>query len=774
MDTVIIQPPLVQLNTPYPAGAYLSAFFRRTYAERHISGSVVWYDLSEALFHTVFCKEGLRQLFEASGDNALALAADAERRGDDNTAFQLRRYVSESGSWCGWIDRITAIVCSCSEFSGHEFVHEFVRSAHVPRGMRTEQYLSGLDRGPTADNAEVLASLALADLADYITAAYDKNFELVRYAESIAVSTGDFGSVERALRSPVLTAFYAPLLEKTLADVKEPALFCISVPFPGTLAAALFTAQYIKLRCSADAVVALGGGYVNTELRNVHETRLFRYVDFISYDRGYGSFLALLDAAGDKTVKDALDGRVFYKVRYMYGGKISNPSGMDADTFYCGEHADQSSDNHDSEILKYVHAENELTKELVPDYSDIDFSRYPHLADTANPMQRIWNDGAWMKVYLAYGCYWHRCAFCDTTLEYVRGYQMTDIERLYKGLREQARKTGVYGLHFVDEACPPSALQRFALLNCRKDSSPRFTYWGNIRFEKTFTRDLADLLSYGGMTGVSAGIEIATGSGLTAVNKGTDMKHIVGACCAFKEAGILVHSYMIYGYWNQSGQDLVDSMETLRQLFAADLIDSAFWHKFTLTRHSTVYREWEKGMHPDLHPLSGREDAFAENDVRFQGERKSERYSAALNASLESWMNGEKITDPVNSWFTFRMPEPSVKKNFINSLIAEYEKERDKSFADMNGGRFVWLGGKPVVLDSAGGKSQLCWSYTGDLLYADVDTSEAQRIADTLYGTRPEAAGQSAEAGIECAELAGIVGRKLFTELRGRGLCRLL
>lgn len=774
MNTVIIQPPLVQLNTPYPAGAYLSAFFRRIYKERNISGSVVWYDLSEALFHKIFCREGLELLFTASGDDALRLASDAERSGDDNTAFQLRRYVSGSILWCEWIDRIIAVVCEGAEFSGHEFVHEFVRSAHAPRGMRMEQYLSALNREPSADDAEVLASLALADLADYITAVYDGNFELVRYAESIAAGTDDFGSVERALDSPVLTAFYAPLLDTMTADVNGPVLFCISVPFPGTLAAALFTARYVKHRYGADAVVGLGGGYVNTELRNVHETGLFNYVDFISYDRGYGSFLALLDAAGNTPVKDVLDGRVFYKVRYMYGGKISNPSGMGADTFCCGLRSDSPSGGQDDDILKYMHAENDLTKELVPDYSDIDFSRYPHLADTANPMQRIWNDGTWMKVYLAYGCYWHRCAFCDTTLEYVRGYLMTDIGRLYEGLRGQARKTGVYGLHFVDEACPPSALQQFALLNCRNDSSPRFTYWGNIRFEKTFSRDLADLLSYGGMTGVSAGIEIATGRGLAAVNKGTDMKHIVGACCAFKEAGILVHSYMIYGFWNQSEQDLVDSMETLRQLFAAGLIDSAFWHKFTLTRHSTVYREWENGMHPDLHPLPGREDAFAENDVRFQGERKSGRYSAALDASLESWMNGEKITDQVNGWFAFRMPEPSVKKNFIDSLIAEYEKERDRSFADMNGGRFVWLGGRPVVLDSAGGRSRLCWSYMGDLLYADVEKSAARKIADMLCSGRPEAAVQSAGTGIECAELAGALGRKLFTELRGRGLCRLL
>lgn len=739
MNIVIIQPPLVQLNTPYPAGAYLSSFFRRISSERGISGSVIWHDLSEELFHEIFCREGLTRLFELSSGNALAMARKAERDGDDNTAFQLRRYVSEQDAWCIWIERIIDIACGSK--GGHEYVHEFIRSAFVPRGSRMEQYLASIGREPAADDAEVLASLALADLADYITAAFDHHFALIRYAESIACSTSDFADVEHALDSPVLTQFYRPLLERKISKCESGTLFCISVPFPGTFASAVYTARFIRERYGSNAVIGLGGGYVNTELRSLNEKKLFRYFDFISYDRGYGSFLSLFDG------KMKFDGTVYYKVRYLYDGLI-----IGSDACAGGDET-------------YIRAEDELTRTLVPDYSDIDFSRYPHLADTSNPMQRIWSDGTWMKVYLAYGCYWHRCEFCDTTLEYVNRYCMTDVRRLFDGLRCQAQKTGVYGLHFVDEACPPAALEKFALINC--GGTKRFTFWGNIRFEKSFTRDLADLLSYGGMTGVSAGIEIATGGGLDAVNKGTTMENIVAACCAFKEAGILVHSYMIYGFWNQSEQDVIDSMETLRQLFAAGLLDSAFWHKFTLTRHSTVYREWEEGKHPDLVPLPGRQDAFAENDVRFEGEKKSARYGEALNASLESWMNGEEIDKSVTSWFAYAMPEPSVKKDYIASLIAVYEKKRDSSFNNDDGsGSYVWLGGKPAVLESSDGK-QLCWTYMGELVYADVKADKAQSCAEILYAARPGIAVSDGETMIQ------VLGRKLFKELRGKGLCRL-
>jgi radical SAM superfamily enzyme YgiQ (UPF0313 family) len=233
-----------------------------------------------------------------------------------------------------------------------------------------------------------------------------------------------------------------------------------------------------------------------------------------------------------------------------------------------------------------------LTRKIVPDYQDIDLSRYPRLADDQNPMHRLWSDGAWIKAYLAHGCYWHRCAFCDVTLAYIKGFCMVDTENLYHGLYIQAEQQGVYGIHFVDEAAPPRSLRDFALLNCRgriPESHRRsLSFWGNIRFEKNFSRDIADFLAYGGLLGVSGGIEIATGDGLQSVCKGTDIMSLVHACAAFKEAGILVHAYMIYGYWDETPQTLIDSMETLRQLFAEGLLDSAFWHKFVLTRHSRL------------------------------------------------------------------------------------------------------------------------------------------------------------------------------------------
>lgn len=781
LNTLIIQPPLVQLNTPYPSGAYLLDFFNSLYEEKNVKGRVEWFDLSNSFFHKIFCKHGIAHIFNSTFEKALKLSSQYESQGDDNTAFHLRRFISQKEFWINWIDEIIAIVCSSnSKISGREFAHEFIRSAHVPRGMRVENFLSNLNRDVSTDDAQILSSLALADLADYITLVYDQNFALIRYAEHLATSTAEFSETIEGLKAPSLNDFYKPLLLEKIASYKnEPTLYCISVPFPGCFESALFSADLIRKECGDNAIIIFGGGYVNTELREISEKGIFDYCHILSYDKGYGSYIRLFDefinvACGIEDEKQCFnlkeafenifDSRKFYNFSYLKNGSVIIPL---------------EKENEEYKVL--YKKEHEYIRKITPDYSHIDFTKYPRLADDTNPMHRIWNDGAWLKAYIAHGCYWHRCAFCDTTLDYVKDYCLTDINSLYDSLCVQAEKTGVHGIHFVDEACPPVALQNFALKNMAVKSSNKIplTYWGNIRFEKSFDRDLADLLSAGGLTAVSAGIEIATGNGLSAVNKGTDMENIVNACCAFKEAGILIHSYMIFGFWSQSVQDLIDSMETLRQLFGAGLLDSAFWHKFTLTLHSTVYEEYKKGKYPELKILPQKKTQFAKNDLHFEGEEKSEKFSAPLNAALELWMHGEKLSKPVESYFPFKMPKPSIAKDYIASLIAKYEENRDRKFHKIpeqgSKEKLVWLGGVPLLLDSSDkSKMQICWSYMGELLYADIEKSKAHEVVNILETISAKNYDSFDKDKFSAERIYSVLGKKLYKELRGKGLCSLI
>ena len=735
MNVLILQPPIAQLNTAYPSGAYLSAFFKS------LGHTTKWLDLNIALFYEIFSRAGLTKLFSLCGPNALKLADEAEKRGDDATSFNLRRYVAQKDLWIDWIDFITAILRPGkreSFSSGYENAHRFVFGAHVPRGSRMEAYLANLNHDLTTDDARSLASFALADLADFITIAFDKNFSLVRYAESLTVSESSFSEVAKGADSPVLKEFYEPLLERLAANNEElegdeKSLVLISIPFAGTFAASLATGRFFKRKFGEKAYVCFGGGFVNTELRETEELSLVNYCDAICYDRGYASYKELLNLITGKSENSSGLLKSIFKMR-KFVRQISDGQQPDYEKLQA---------EHDSGLISVIPPlsetsqtyeqslayEKEITSSLIPDFSDIDFSIYPRLIDDTNPMHRLWSDGAWLKAYMAHGCYWHKCAFCDVTLDYVKGYCPTTVSKLYDGLLAQCKEKGVYGIHFVDEAMPPALMISFARENIAHGSP--ITWWGNVRFEKSFTRDVADFLAYGGLIGVSAGLESATGNGLNAIHKGTDLESIVGACCAFKEAGILVHAYMIYGYWWEKEQDLINSMETLRQFYANGLLDSCFWHKFVLTRHSRVYKEWKEGKISDLKPIDPQEKKnaplFAKNGLHFEGEKKSEKYGRFLDSSLNQWMHGEDLEKPVQKWFDFPVQRPTVSKDFIAKLIAQYETKRDEEFkktakaSPQSGGASIWLGGEKISLPN----DRIGWFYMGEFYTAKKNAPES-------------------------------------------------
>ncbi len=798
IPVIIVQPPLVQLNGPYPSGAYLAAFFRGLALEfsptaadfsataadisapvpgtnpddaspelRALSGRtvdperVLWIDGSNGFFRHVFSRAGLARLFSLSRAEALLRADRAEADGDAEVAFQLRRFVSTEASWVSWIDGLVSILSA----GDRELCHAFIRSPYAPRGARMDAFLSDLDGEPTPDDARLLATLALEDLSDFIVAAFDSEFSLIRYAESLASSERSFARVESGLDRPLVAHFiepYAETLWDTLdrgvlaspEEAGEPFLLCLTVPFPGCLVGALAIARSARARYGRRAVISLGGGYVNTELRGAVTERLSGYVDILSFDRGFSGYAALLAPFPGFPV--ALISSAGPLKLYAQAG--------------------------------YERYEARVTESIVPDYRDIDFTRYPRLADTPNPMHRLWSDGSWIKAFLAHGCYWHRCSFCDVSLDYIAGYRQVAVKRLYAGLRAQALSRGVRVVHLVDEAAPPRALRDFALENLLaaggtdgsiSDGAGLLSFWGNIRFERTFSRDLADFLSAGGLVAVSGGIEIASAEGFKSVDKGIDLENLVACCAAFKEAGILVHAYLIYGYWNEGAQGVVDAMETMRQLFAAGLVDSAFWHKFVLTRHSRVYGEWLAGKHQGTLVPSDEPGDFADNDLRFAGEGDSDRYGAPLDAALQAWMAGDSLERAVRSWFPFPMPSPRVEKDLVDGYIARYEEKRDheRSRPCDPKARYWWCASKPVIAGSAGvasvagsaGQATLLWWHLGEEVRLDLDQS---LVADIMAGLGFAPRSEKATGEADVKALARLP-RAVFKRLRANGLSKI-
>ena len=682
---LLVQPPFVQLNGPYPSPYYLKSFLEAS------GRKVTVLDHSIGLFERIFSRNGLEQIF-----NDAEHCNNAEHY--KNASYTIERFLSEKELWLSLIERLVAFLRGKDPEWGHFLA---LANGCVPGGPRVDAYLEERGGDVSPDESKTFATMLLADLADFITATVDRSFSLVRYTPLMEASLNsgfrDFAAVKKNLGEDagyIMKHFYRPMLEEEWKKLEKagenergekvnPLLLGLTIPFPGCLVPALVCAESAKKYFGSAVRTVAGGGYVNTELRFLKAGEFFDYFDFISFDRGYGSLVSILEH------------------------KVMDPEGNAA-------------------------LDDEAAKAVFPDYGGVDFNRYIYPVDDTNPMHRLWSDGHWLKAYLAYGCYWHSCAFCDVTLDYIRNYIPVDPAALFAHLKDQAEKTGVRGIHFCDEAAPPLSLLEFALLN--RDAGLPLNFWGNIRFEKDFTPDAAAILASGGLLGVSAGLEVVTEKGLQRTGKGIDLECAVSVCAAFKEAGILTHAYLIYGYWDEDEQEIIDSAEILRQFFAEGLLDSAFWHKFILTRHSRIYAEKQRGLHPRLivkGDIGGAMDSgiFALNDLSFEGEEKFDKYGEGLDLLLKAWMAGDTET-PVEEAFSFKVKAPSVSPELVAKLIDKYASARDGG--KEAGKRLVFLGSIPVPRQK-GKNSFLYWRWRlSDFELKTEGKEEAEKLAALL------------------------------------------
>jgi hypothetical protein len=283
-------------------------------------------------------------------------------------------------------------------------------------------------------------------------------------------------------------------------------------------------------------------------------------------------------------------------------------------------------------------------------------------------MSRLWTERRWMKLALAHGCYWRRCAFCDTHLDYIARYDPADAATIVDWIAAVRHETGETGFHFVDEAAPPALLERVARELLRRRL--RISWWTNIRFEKAFTPERAALLARAGCVAVTGGLECAEAHLLAAMNKGVTPGQAARVAQAFAGAGVLVHAYLMYGFPRQTLQETVDSLEYVRQLFAAGCIHSAHWHRFALTVHSTIFREPRRfGVGVVDRPTP----RFAENEAAFtEGSRTAHAaLGPALHKAVYNYMHGVGLDEDVRSWFDRRMPRPRLPATAVRDWVDE-------------------------------------------------------------------------------------------------------
>jgi radical SAM superfamily enzyme YgiQ (UPF0313 family) len=619
-------PPMTQLNTPYPSTAYLTGFLRA----RGVQAQQV--DLALGLVLELLSPAGLRQIHA----EVQALPPDARSARVQAFDAQFERYAATLAPTLAFLQGRDATLAH--RIASRQFLPEGPRFAALEAYVDPDDPQGG---DPLAwafgalgqqDRARHLATLYLNDLADVVRDAVDERFEFVRYAEGLAMSQPSFDPLAQALAAPM------NLVDRTLARLTrqalvqhEPTVVLLSVPFPGAVYGALRIAQTIKAE-RPDIHIGLGGGYVNTELRELAEPRLFDFVDAVTLDAGERPLLALLEHWHGTRSRSRL-------VRTF----VRDEEGV---------------------VRHHNFGEADVPFEEVgtPTWDGLPLGRYLSLLDMLNPMHRLWSDGRWNKLTVAHGCYWKKCSFCDVSLDYISRFDAASAQTLADRIEAIVAETGQTGFHFVDEAAPPKSLKALARELQRRQLA--ISWWGNVRFEKTFTPELCRELADSGCIAISGGLEVASDRLLRLMKKGVSVEQVARVTKAFSDAGILVHAYLMYGFPTQTVQDTVDALEYVRQMFDNGCIQSGFFHRFACTVHSPVgQRPQDYGV--TLQPLPP--GTFARNDIGFIDPTGTDHdtLGVALKKALYNYMHGIGLEEDVRSWFDTRVPRTTVHRHRI-------------------------------------------------------------------------------------------------------------
>jgi radical SAM superfamily enzyme YgiQ (UPF0313 family) len=621
MRVLLITPPLLQCNTPYPATPLLAAWLRTQGVD------VRQFDASLALLLRLLSAAGLARVREA-----LAL-----RPAVPGCAF----FVAQAEAYLDWVGPVVRFL----QGKDPALAYRLSRLGTLPEGPRFEvMRQQELDENGSlrwafgtlgvSDQARYFASLFIDDIATAISRGLDPGFGFSRYEERLCQALPSLAPLQARLAGP--PTLIDVLIDEVAAEAAaayRPDLVGLTVPFPGTLYGALRLARAWRRR-NPGVRIALGGGYVNTELRDLRDVGLFDEVDYVCLDDGFRALAGVVRHAGGGA--DAVLVRTFVKasaaVRFVEGTAEPGP-----------RHGDLPA----------------------PDYAALPLAEYLPLTEMLNPMQVLWSSQRWTKLMVAHGCYWHRCAFCDTTLDYIKRFEQPTAERVVDGMEELSQQGVGRAFHLVDEALPPALLRRLSAEIRRRRLV--VTWWGNVRLEPAFDADLAGRLAAAGCIAVTGGLEAFDDRLLQVLDKGITVAGAVRACAALAGAGIMVHAYLMYGVPGETEQETVDALERLRQMFALGLVRSAFWHRFAATVHSAIGAEPERfGIRLAAVPSS-----FACNEVAFLDPLGVDHdvLGEGLRRAVYNYMHGLGLDEDVRSWFRVPVPRPRPAADAIARLL---------------------------------------------------------------------------------------------------------
>jgi len=174
---LLISPPLTQLNTPYPATAYLKGFLQQ------YNYSVHQADIGIELVLEIFSSKGLSSIFEEISTGNFELSEN------------FRQIYTLKDVYIQTVDDVINFLQNKNE----TLVHRICSRNFLPEASRFAQLTDeewAFGTMGIRDKARYLATLYIEDIGDLIKGTVSPNFEFTKYAEQLSRSAASFDELE--------------------------------------------------------------------------------------------------------------------------------------------------------------------------------------------------------------------------------------------------------------------------------------------------------------------------------------------------------------------------------------------------------------------------------------------------------------------------------------------------------------------------------------------------------------------------------------------------
>ena len=282
MKVLLVTPPMTNLTTPYPATAYLTGYLRSIGVEANQA------DWSLELACRLFSKQGLKRL------------RTNVRRYAHSNRIRRRYFLANYKRYRKTVEPVIRFL----QGKDKSLEQRILSRKLLPEGRYLRQPFLGskaaswtprnLEALEDYDRARVMASLYLVDLGEVVDLV-NPGFKLNSYAVGPA-KCSCFDEMQTLLDGEKGSLLHELIMDMAAEEFEHyrPDVVGLTVPFPGSVAGALLVARAIK-RVAPGIKIVLGGGYANTNLRELNEPRIFDSIDYITLDDGERPLACLLE-----------------------------------------------------------------------------------------------------------------------------------------------------------------------------------------------------------------------------------------------------------------------------------------------------------------------------------------------------------------------------------------------------------------------------------------------------------------------------------------------